>query len=270
MARPGIELPPWLAALQTWSNRPPVRSREALVIGEAQVGSLVPEVAHLLAAHGWIDKGGSTRWHLVGSDPSATLASVAGWLHDHGMAGKWRGEQLAVTDHAGFVRATVERAAVRPLGIVTFSVHLVGQTSDGRVWLQQRALDKATDPGKWDTLMGGMVSAGETTAVALERETWEEAGLRIEALGGVRVGGRISMRRPVDGSGAGGYLIEHCTWHAGDVPDGLVPANQDGEVERFELVAPEEALARAAAGQCSPEAALVLADALLGNRASGS
>jgi len=27
------------------------------------------------------------------------------------------------------------------------------------IWVQQRALDKANDPGLWDTLMGGMVSA---------------------------------------------------------------------------------------------------------------
>jgi hypothetical protein len=39
--------------------------------------------------------------------------------------------------------------------------------------VQQRALDKANDPGLWDTLMGGMVSAADTVATALARETWE-------------------------------------------------------------------------------------------------
>ena len=33
-------------------------------------------------------------------------------------------------------------------------MHLVGETSDGHFWVQQRALNKANDPGQWDTLMG--------------------------------------------------------------------------------------------------------------------
>ena len=69
----------------------------------------------------------------------------------------------------------VERGAVRPLGIATQAVHLVGHAADGRIWVQQRALNKANDPGLWDTLMGGMVSAADTVATALVRETWEEA-----------------------------------------------------------------------------------------------
>ena len=43
--------------------------------------------------------------------------------------------------------ARVERGVVRVLGITTYAVHLVGSRRDGAVWVQQRAFDKATDPG---------------------------------------------------------------------------------------------------------------------------
>ena len=46
------------------------------------------------------------------------------------------------------------------------------------------------------------------------------------------------------------------------MPGGMVPQNQDGEVERFELLAPEALLERLAHGAFTPEATLVLAAAL--------
>ena len=106
-------------------------------------------------------------------------------------------------------------------------MHLIGQRADGRVWVQQRALDKATDPGLWDTLMGGLVSARESLTTTLERETWEEAGLRIDQLHAVRPFTRISVRRPV----TDGYMVEHIEVFEAVVPDTLTPQNQDGEVE---------------------------------------
>jgi len=48
---------------------------------------------------------------------------------------------------------------VRTLGIATQAVHLVGTTPGGSVWVQQRAFDKAVDPGLWDTLMAPDVLA---------------------------------------------------------------------------------------------------------------
>ena len=74
----------------------------------------------------------------------------------------------------------MERAVVRPLGITTFAVHLLA-SPDGRHWVQQRSLTKPNDPGLWDTLMGGMIPASDSMAQALERETWEEAGLRLSS-----------------------------------------------------------------------------------------
>ena len=205
-------------------------------------------------------------WRLSATrDADAALAAIAHWLHANRLGGRWRDELLGVFDMAGGGTtpiAVIERAAVRPLGIVTHAVHLVGRrASDGHVWVQQRALDKATDPGQWDTLMGGLVSARESIALTLARETWEEAGLRVAELTGVRAFGRITVRRPV----TDGYMVEHLEMFEAHVPDALVPQNQDGEVERFECLPPAELRARLQADSFTLEAALILAT-VLGDR----
>jgi 8-oxo-dGTP pyrophosphatase MutT (NUDIX family) len=154
----------------------------------------------------------------------------------------------------------VERAVVRPLGITTFAVHLVGLSPDGRHWVQQRSLTKANDPGLWDTLMGGMIPATDSLAQALERETWEEAGLKLDQLASLRRCGRISIRRPASEQGAG-YVVEHIDWHRCIVPEGLVPVNQDGEVAQFRLMDADEVAALLQRDEFTIEAALILVEA---------
>jgi len=158
--------------------------------------------------------------------------------------------------------ATVERGAVRVLGLATQAVHLVARAPDGRMWVQLRAFNKPNNPGQWDTLMGGMVSAADTLPQALARETWEEAGLRVDALHRVAHGGHVQLAVPSEEAHGCGYMVERIDWFHATVPDGMVPQNQDGEVERFELLAPEALLERLAHGAFTPEATLVLAAAL--------
>ena len=141
-----------------------------------------------------------------------------------GAAGPLRNERLPVRAVDGTVCAHVERGAVRVLGVATQAVHLVGWRSDGCLWLQQRALTKPNDPGLWDTLMGGTVSAGETVQQTLARETWEEAGLHLADLAGLRWGGQFTASRHVPDGGGAGYLLEDTHWYTVQVPDGLVPA----------------------------------------------
>jgi 8-oxo-dGTP pyrophosphatase MutT (NUDIX family) len=152
----------------------------------------------------------------------------------------------------------IERAAVRPLGIATHAVHLVGRRADGAWWVQQRALDKATDPGLWDTLVGGLISAAESIRQTLERETWEEAGLRIEALRGVALLGRCTVRRPV----TDGYMVEQLHLFEAVLPDDVEPVNQDGEVARFECLSEHALRQRLHDDAFTVEAALLLALAL--------
>lgn len=250
----------WLAALRAAADRPPLRPRVPLWAGEARIGSVEPEVMRALALPGQVASpatvGGESGWRIHG-DATASLHAIALAMRTAGIAHAWRDEQLAVTDPDGARIGTVERAVVRPLGITTWAVHLVGRSADAGHWVQQRSFDKPNDPGLWDTLMGGMVPAGDSVAQALERETWEEAGLRLGQLAGLHHGGRVTMRRPTD-SGVGGYVVENIEWYRCVVPEGTAPVNQDGEVAQFRLMRDGEVLDRLERDEFTIEAALVL------------
>jgi len=266
--------PHWLTALRASGQRAPVRPRLPLLAGDAIIGSVEPDFLSQIRLQPISDgrekllkteHAGGPAWRLLG-EPTAALGALALALREAGLAHAWRDEQLAVTDGQGSRIASVERAVVRVLGIPTAAVHLIGQAEDGRFWVQQRAFDKSNDPGMWDTLMGGMISGADTLASALERETWEEAGLRLEDLRDVVRGGHIDIRRPCDDGHGAGYVIERIDWYHCTVPDGQVPVNQDGEVEQFVLMDGGEMTARMHAGEFTSEAALIQAALLEAGR----
>ena len=262
--------PQWLAALRAGAEVAPLRPRVPLCAGRLAIGSVEPEFLSEIAPLRLPDGRevlqkqeslGGVEWWLNG-DVSSSLARVAQALREAGLAGAWRDELLAVHDEQGRRVGVVERGAVRPLGIATEAVHLTGCAPDGRIWVQQRALTKANDPGLWDTLVGGMVSAEESIESALLRETWEEAGLRLPALSEVARGGRVVTRRPSSDGRGSGYVVEEIAWYGCVVPAGMVPDNQDGEVAQFRLMARDELLGELQRGMFTTEAALILAQAL--------
>ena len=274
--------PQWLAALQAYCQRPPLRARVALLARvhgqEHQVGSVEPDLFKRIGLQDlWIRHGNLVREELAGQeawilagDIQAILTALALALRASGMAGAWRAEALAVYSDTGQVLGSIERAAVRPLGIATQAVHLVGLAGvagpQQRVWVQQRSFRKASDPGMWDTLVGGMLSAADTLESALQRETWEEAGLRLEQLGGLQRGGRIEQNRPLREAahpmGDAGYLVEQVHWYACSVPDPVKPSNRDGEVQAFALLGQDEMIDMLEGDLFTPEAAQILVQAL--------
>ncbi|WP_341890622.1 NUDIX domain-containing protein [Variovorax sp. YR752] len=248
--------PSWLDELRRRAAQPPLRPREPLRLGKAEIGSIEPGVGQRMADAGLPLRPEDGAWQITSHDDD-TLADLAQWLHEQGLASRWRGELLPVTDAQGRAHGAIERAAVRPLGITTHAVHLVGRHADGRYWVQQRAFDKATDPGMWDTLVGGLMAAGESVMTTLERETWEEAGLRLAELDGLQPLGHLQIRRPVDE----GYMVERATLFQAVLPRRLQPANQDGEVAGFACVDAARLDADLAAGRYTLEAALIHAHA---------
>lgn len=255
-------------------ERAPLRPRDPLWLrtGAAtpvRIGSVEAEVAQALALTPF-DAG----WCIhVFSRPDATLATLAQALRERGLLGTWRDELLPVHGesgggHLGEPVGRIERAAVRALGIATRAVHLHGVSppqADGQsaTWVQLRSLSKANDPGLWDTLMGGMVSAADTLEQALARETWEEAGLRLDELHGLAHAGVLEIRKPSDVASGVGYTVERIDWYRCTVPAGVLPVNQDGEVERFEAVSLDRVRSDVAAGRYTLEAGLILAPDLL-------
>jgi 8-oxo-dGTP pyrophosphatase MutT (NUDIX family) len=255
----------WWAAVQQPARKP----RWPLWLGADRVGSVEPEVWAACARHHhrasaaqpWsvqqVQRGGQTGL-VLGPDGTASFDQLARTLRDVGCCGPWRDEALPVRDGCGAVRAQVERGAARVLGVTTQAVHLVGRRADGAVWVQQRAWTKANDPGLWDTLMGGTVAAGESVADTLCRETWEEAGLVLSDLGDLTRGGQFLATRPVPDGGSSGQLVEDTHWYTAQVPDHLLPRNQDGEVDHFEAWTPQAVARACAQGRFTPEARWVL------------
>lgn len=244
------------------------RQRLPFVLGGCTVGS-VPRAAQdtLAAWPQWLDV--APDWvTLIASDPSAALAEMNTLLRHQGWVRAWRDERFAICDPAtGRPLAHTERAASRFWGTLTLGAHANGYVADahGRpthLWVAQRSLTKATDPGMRDNLVGGGVPQGQTPHETLVREGWEEAGLTPEQMAPARPGRVLRLHRDIPE----GLQLEDL--HSFDLalPPGLVPQNQDGEVAGFECLPVADALALAARGAMTVDAELVTLDFALRHR----
>lgn len=187
------------------------------------------------------------------------LAELALALRDAGCLRGWRNELLDIVAEGRNV-AVIERAAMRPLGLLTRAVHLNAWTPDGRLWVAQRALTKSTDPGLWDTLVGGLSGAGETLDDSLVRESHEEAGLTPQDIADrspLHTILRMHKRLP-EGFQVEDILVSECV-----LPHGAAPANVDGEVSCIQSLAPDDLWRMICAGAFTIEAELVILYAIL-------
>ncbi len=172
----------------------------------------------------------------------------------------WRNEKFDVTDADGRALFSLERAAFRPLGLLSNAIHINGLTDSGgewQFWIGRRSPYKAVDPNKLDNLVGGGVASGEQIREAMLREGAEEAGLSEAQLQHAeRCGCRLSIR-PVSRG------LHREVLHIFDVvlPAGLVPENQDGEVAGFMLMPPHELAQAMAEGRLMNDALLATLDA---------
>ena len=189
-------------------------------------------------------------------------------LREAGLIKAWRDETYPVLAlQGGALLATFERAASRFWGTTTFGAHCNGYLADptGRpthLWIARRALDKPTDPGLLDNLIGGGVPHGQTPAEAVVREGWEEAGLRPAQMQSLAAGRQLRVARDIPE----GFQLEQVSVFDLALPPDLVPENQDGEVHSLTLMTIEQALGHAAAGDMTVDAALVTLDFALRHR----
>lgn len=201
----------------------------------------------------------------------ATLARLNATLREAGLIVAWRDETYNVLEQPGQpVLARIERAASRFWGTLTFGAHCNGYVADeqGRpthLWIARRSLTKPTDPGLYDNLVGGGVPAGQSPHECLLREAWEEAGLRPEQLQALQPGRVIELLRDIPEG------LQHEWLYVFDLemPRGLQPCNQDGEVAELALMTIDQALALASGDRMTVDAALVTLDFALRHRLLG-
>ena len=264
--------PLWLDALHARANCPPLRPRQDLLLNGERIGSverdcfkqIVPDGQRLKTDAFVLERSADGCWHITGQGTQA-LAYIAQACRTENIGcvrEQWRDELLAVFSPENRQLACVERGVARLLGIATRAVHLVGFTSNGHVWVQQRSLDKAIDPGLWDTTVGGLVPASDNLTKALVRETWEEAGIKLDVVQQLHAGGRVIVQYPNARDGAIGYVVEQIDWFAGVVPAGITPINQDGEVSQFALLQPLELKLQMESNVFTLDASLILSHAL--------
>lgn len=257
-----------MRALFERANGAPVVPRQPLWAGHVRIGSVAPALLQRLASSGMPPEELGLRqtgiaceagWQLP-PDPTAALQRIGLALGAAGLVAAPHPEWLDVTGTDHQPVGSVQRGLARLLGLTTHSVYLVGLTDQGHCWVQQRAPSKAEDPGMWDTLVGGTQALGETSGVALERELWEEAGLRPAQLPACLPCGEILVTQ-ARGSDGLAFQVEHIRCFVSLLPEGLEPCNQDGEVIGFDCLAPTQLVERLQAGWFTLEAAGVLLQA---------
>ena len=250
----------WLRAARARADAAPVAPRAPLAVAAAspaaaahRIGSVEPKTAERMVA-ARLPIAAHAAGYCIAAPAEESFVAVARWLHSERVAAHWRDELLAVVDDEGRTVGAIERGVVRVLGLATEAVHLVGVDPLGSTWVQMRSATKSTDPGLWDTTMGGQVAAGEALGTTLVRETMEEAGIELSLLRDLVHAPPILIRRPV----REGYMVERIEVFRAVVPLGVEPINRDGEVERFERLDDAALVERLAAGEFTLEATLIL------------
>jgi 8-oxo-dGTP pyrophosphatase MutT (NUDIX family) len=211
--------------------------------------------------------------HLLAAPAArdAALAEMNQALRAEGLIVAWRDETFGLfSPQRGVVLATFERAACRFWGTLTRGAHCNGyvcRSADSarrptHLWIARRSPHKATDPGLLDNLVGGGVPLGQTPLETVWREGWEEAGLDEARMRGALPGRVIG----IDCDVPEGRMVEHIHGFDLELPDGLTPVNQDGEVAEIRLLSIEEATQAAGSGAMTTDAALVTLDFLLRHR----
>ncbi|MEW9898114.1 DUF4743 domain-containing protein [Chitinivorax sp. PXF-14] len=197
----------------------------------------------------------------TGAGLTDAMAAVCESLCGDGWFPGWRGERFAFTPRGGGRPLfDMERGAFRRFGLMSCAVHLNGYADGGdAMWVARRSDSKAVDPGRWDNLAGGGVTAGEQPRRTLLREAEEESGVPASLSAQARYLGQCRVCRAVDD----GFHDECLYLYDLDLPAGFAPVGRDGEVAEHALLGIEQVLAQIVADRFTVDAALVIVWSLL-------
>ncbi len=256
------------------ARRHDAAARLPLQLDGQVVGSVAIACLDALREHApWLVlRDGALTTALAGAALDAAFAQTHRALQRIGLVTGWRDETYSIVPAFGAPPlARIERAAARFWGSLTFGAHANGHVVDaaGRpthLWVAQRAWTKPTDPGLLDNLVGGGVPWDQTPRQTLVREGWEEAGLDAATMARAVPGRVIELKRELPDCSGHGLQWEQLFVFDLALPAGLLPRNQDGEVESLRLLPVDEALALAAGGAMTVDAALVTLDFALRHR----
>ncbi|XP_020522881.1 nudix hydrolase 20, chloroplastic isoform X2 [Amborella trichopoda] len=154
---------------------------------------------------------------------------------DEGIIPGIRNELYPVTSSYGKpVFFSLERAAAPYFGIKAYGVHMngyVNKNGEKHLWIGKRSNSKPTYPGMLDHLVAGGLPYGISCKENILKECKEEAGIPITISDTVVPAGAVSYME-IDGLR---YKRDVLFCFDLQLPDGFIPANEDGEVESFKL-----------------------------------
>lgn len=136
----------------------------------------------------------------------------------------------------------MDRSATCLFGIRNYGVDINGYvrhpTRGLCIWLQQRSDTKQTWPGKWDNMVGGVLSVGYGIKETAIKEAAEEASIPESLVKNLVSAGCVSF---LFESERGIFPNTEFVFDL-ELPEDFVPSNSDGEVQAFELLPANECL----------------------------
>lgn len=180
------------------------------------------------------------RVHLtpaLGNHGSATFAmeEVCEDLRAKGLIKNWRDEAYEVTETFGEEPLLqIERAAAPFFGVRAYGVHLNGFVRDKtglKLWIGQRAQDRAICPGMLDNMVAGGQPAEMSLRDNLVKECAEEANMPAELARQAIPVGTVSYIMETDN----GLKPDTMFCYDLEIPGDFTPVNTDGETEKFFL-----------------------------------
>ena len=233
------------------ARRHDAAARLPLQLGGLTVGSVALACLDALREHApWLVlRDGALTTELAGAALDAAFAQTHRALQRIGLVTGWRDETYAIVPAFGAPPlARIERAAARFWGSLTFGAHANGHVVDaaGRpthLWIAQRAWTKPTDPGLLDNLVGGGVPWDQTPPPDPGSRRLGGSRPRRRDDGARRARRVIELKRELPDCSGHGLQWEQLFVFDLALPAGLLPRNQDGEVESLRLLPVDEALA---------------------------